>query len=109
MYECSTGSNGGGQAPYLPAPPTLGAGLFPSSGVSGPARPFGSHGAPYYPPSGPPPYSPYYPHNGGMGPPMYPYGPMGPSAPVAPFPGGMGFGVYPYNTDPDTVSPEGED
>uniref|UniRef100_A0A182NDZ4 Metalloendopeptidase n=1 Tax=Anopheles dirus TaxID=7168 RepID=A0A182NDZ4_9DIPT len=103
MYGCSQGSNGGGQTSLL-RPPAFGTGMLPSAGVSSPARPLGPNGAPYYPPSGPPPYNPYYPHNGGMGP-MYPYGPMGPSAPAGPYPGpGMGFGMYPYNRDKETAS-----
>uniref|UniRef100_A0A182VPR5 Metalloendopeptidase n=1 Tax=Anopheles minimus TaxID=112268 RepID=A0A182VPR5_9DIPT len=84
MYQCQ-GSKGNGQT-FLRPP---GFGVFPSTGVSGPAGPTNQGGGPYFPPSGHGPFSPYYPPNGGA---VFPYAPY----PGAGYPG-PGFGYYPYD------------
>ncbi|XP_053667785.1 hatching enzyme 1.2 [Anopheles marshallii] len=81
MYDCQ-GSKGNGQT--LLRPPSFG--MFPGTGMPGPAGPSRPGGGPFLPPSGPGPYNPYYPPNGG---PMFPY---------APYPG-PGFGYYPYDVN----------
>uniref|UniRef100_A0A182MBS3 Peptidase M12A domain-containing protein n=1 Tax=Anopheles culicifacies TaxID=139723 RepID=A0A182MBS3_9DIPT len=86
MYKCQ-GSKGNEQT--FIRPPVLG--IFPSTGVSGPAGPANTGSGPYFPPSGSGPYTPYYPPNGG---PMYPYAPY----PAAGYPG-PGFGYYPYDVN----------